>query len=69
LERYHRTFKEYYADHGPAATVDELQVLCDRFRWYYNHERPHRSLQQHTPALVYAATRKVAAGDDAPRRP
>lgn len=69
LERYHRTFKEYYADHGPAATVDELQVLCDRFRWYYNHERPHRSLQQQTPALVYAATGKVAAGDAAPRRP
>jgi transposase InsO family protein len=32
LERYHRTFKDFYADHGPAATINELQALCDRFR-------------------------------------
>nr|WP_232512655.1 hypothetical protein [Rhodococcus pyridinivorans] len=33
LERYHCTFKEFYADHGPAHTVEELQQLCDAFRW------------------------------------
>jgi hypothetical protein len=27
LEQYHRTFKEFYADNGPAVTVDELQAL------------------------------------------
>jgi hypothetical protein len=30
LERYHRTFKDFYAD--PANTIDERQALCDRFR-------------------------------------
>lgn len=68
LERYHRTFKEFYAGHGPAGTIAELQALCDRFRWHYNHERPHRSLNQLTPATVYQAMPKVAAGDERPRR-
>jgi hypothetical protein len=26
LERYHRTFKEFYADEGPTASIDELQA-------------------------------------------
>jgi len=53
------TFKEFYADHGPADTVEILQKLCHQFRWYYNHERPHRSLNQQTPAVVYDASRKM----------
>jgi len=63
LERYHRTFKEFYADNGPADTVEALQKLCDQFRWYYNHERPHRSLNQQTPAVVYDASRKMTPQD------
>lgn len=68
LERYHRTFKDFYADHGPAATIDELQALCDRFRWHYNHERPHQGLDQQLPAEAYQALPKVAPGDPRPRR-
>jgi transposase InsO family protein len=68
LERYHRTFKEYYADHGPASSVEELQQLCDAFRWDYNHDRPHRSLEQQTPSTVYDASPKVTAGDERPRK-
>lgn len=63
LERYHRTFKEYYADHGPAPSIEVLQDLCDAFRWHYNHERPHRSLQQQTPANVYNISRKASPLD------
>jgi transposase InsO family protein len=63
LERYHRTFKEFYADNGPAATIEELQELCDGFRWYYNHERPHRALNQQTPAVVCDASRKMTPSD------
>lgn len=37
-------FFEFYADHGPASSVEEQQTLCGTFRWHYNHERPHRSL-------------------------
>ncbi|MDJ0441441.1 DDE-type integrase/transposase/recombinase [Rhodococcus qingshengii] len=68
LERYHRTFKEFYADHGPAVDVDALQRLCDEFRWLYNHERPHRALNQRTPAEAYRALPKVAAGEGRPRK-
>ena len=67
LERYHRTFKDL-ADHGPAATIDELQALCDRFRWQYNHQQPHQSLGQKLPAEVYQALPKVDPGDPRPRR-
>ncbi|SOJ57620.1 hypothetical protein MSIMFB_05097 [Mycobacterium simulans] len=63
-----RTFKDFYADHGPATTIDELQALCDRFRWHYNHQRPHQSLDQQLPAEVYQALPKVAPGDPRPRR-
>ncbi|WP_442793517.1 integrase core domain-containing protein [Pseudarthrobacter sp. SL88] len=63
LERYHRTFKEYYADHGPAPSIEALQHLCDAFRWHYNHERPHRSLEQQTPAAVYTVSRKATPTD------
>jgi transposase InsO family protein len=68
LERYHRTFKEFYADEGPAASIDELQALCDRFRWHYNHERPHQSLNQQVPAEKYQALPKVKPGDPRPAR-
>ncbi len=67
LERYHRTFKDFYADHGPADTIDELQALCDRFRWHHNHQRPHQGLNQQITAEVYQALPKVAAGDPRPR--
>ncbi|WP_425569789.1 integrase core domain-containing protein [Rhodococcus olei] len=66
LERYHRTFTEFYADRGPAHDIDELQRLCDAFRWEYNHERPHRSLNQQTPANVHRDLPKVAPGDEPP---
>ena len=59
LERYHRTFKEYYADHGPADSIESLQRLLDAFRWHYNVERPHQSLAYATPQDAYTATAKA----------
>jgi transposase InsO family protein len=63
LERYHRTFKEHYTDQGPPLTIEQLQQLCDRFRWYYNTERPHRALDQQSPTTVYDASRKASPLD------
>ena len=68
LERYHRTFKDFYADHGPAGSIEELQALCDQFRWHYNHQRPHQSLGQQLPGQVYQALPKVGPGDPRPSR-
>jgi len=68
LERYHRTLKDFYPDHGPAESIEELQALCDQFRWHYNHQRPHQSLGQQRPDQVYQALSKVGPRDPRPSR-
>jgi transposase InsO family protein len=55
LERLHRTLKEWLQDEGPARDLDALQVLLDRFRTYYNEERPHQGIGDATPLERYAA--------------
>ena len=42
VERYHRTLNEWLTDHGPFDTVNELNASLRRFRYHYNHERPHQ---------------------------
>jgi transposase InsO family protein len=53
LERFHRTLKEWLADEGPALDLERLQLLLDRFRAYYNGERPHQGIGNMTPAQRY----------------
>jgi transposase InsO family protein len=50
LERFHRTLKEWLHDEGPASSLEQLQVLLDRFRKHYNDERPHQGIGDVTPA-------------------
>jgi transposase InsO family protein len=65
LERFHRTLKEWLAEEGPAADVEQLQLLLERFRSHYNEERPHQGIADLTPAERYAqgwaGTRALAA--------
>jgi transposase InsO family protein len=53
LERFHRTLKEWLSDEGPAADLEHLQLLLDRFRPHYNVERPHQGIGNQTPAERY----------------
>jgi transposase InsO family protein len=53
LERFHRTLKEWLADEGPAADLEHLQLLLDRFRCHYNEERPHQGIANLTPLERY----------------
>jgi Integrase core domain len=53
LERFHRTLKEWLADEGPAADLEHLQLLLDRFRAHYNDERPHQGIGNQIPAERY----------------
>jgi transposase InsO family protein len=53
LERFHRTLKEWLSDEGPAADLEHLQLLLDRFREHYNKERPHQGIGNETPAERY----------------
>jgi transposase InsO family protein len=48
-ERMHRTLKAETSK-PPAATLSEQQARFDRFRVYYNEERPHEALSQTPPA-------------------
>jgi transposase InsO family protein len=53
LERFHRTLKEWLSDEGPAADLEHLQLLLDRFRSHYNDDRPHQGIGNQTPAERY----------------
>jgi len=63
LERLHRTLKDWLADEPQPADLEELQLLLDRFRAHYNHERPHQGIGDRTPADRYTAS---PAPDPAP---
>jgi putative transposase len=51
-ERMHRTLKDE-ATHPPQANLKAQQRVFDAFRYEYNHERPHESLDQKPPVSVY----------------
>jgi transposase InsO family protein len=59
VERYHQTLKKWLAKQPAAHTLAELQAQLDRFRQYYNDQRPHRALGRKTPAAAYAARPKA----------
>jgi transposase InsO family protein len=69
LERSHLTTKRWLAKQAPAETENELQTQLDRWRRFYNYERPHRSLRGATPYERWAASPPAAPGEpilDAP---
>jgi putative transposase len=51
-ERMHQTLKEHTCA-PPAATAAEQQARFDRFRDYFNKDRPHQALNQTPPAQHY----------------
>src|SRR5215472_13070036 len=65
-ERMHRTLKEQTAN-PPCTSMAEQQRHFDRFRRYYNEERPHEALGQKPPATCYEPSRR--AMPDRPRAP
>jgi len=64
VERFHQTLKRWLTKQRRPRTVPGLQAQLDRFRRYYNHERPHRALDRRTPNEAFAARTKAT-----PRRP
>ena len=78
LERFHRTLKEWLEDEGPAADLEHLQLLLDRFRSHYNEERPHQGIANLTPVERYLPApgqapplgeRRLAEAERAPEYP
>jgi transposase InsO family protein len=65
-ERMHRTLKDETSK-PPSATPGEQQLRFDRFRRYFNEERPHEAIGQATPASVWTPpTRALPARIDDP---
>jgi transposase InsO family protein len=69
IERLWQTLKKWLAAHDPAASIDELNDLLERFRHHYNHHRPHRALRGATPAEAFAATEPAWPADRPLRAP
>jgi len=59
VERFHQTVKKFLAAQEGVATKKQLQRELDRFVAYYNEVRPHRAINRHTPASVYAQREKA----------
>jgi transposase InsO family protein len=52
-ERLHRTFQAELLDQVSLQSLPECQAQFDRWREFYNHERPHQALGQAVPAERY----------------
>lgn len=57
-ERMHRTLK-HATTRPPAPDLAGQQKKFDVFRNFFNHERPHESLGQETPASVYSPSERA----------
>jgi transposase InsO family protein len=68
IERFHQTQKRWFAAQPTARTLPELQKQLDRFRGYYNEQRPHRSLQRTTPGHAYRTTPKALPASARPQQ-
>lgn len=63
VERFHKTLKQWLTKQHPATDLAELQHQLDCFQHLYNHQRPHRSLDRHTPASVWEHAPKNGPAD------
>ena len=59
VERLHQSEKRYLSRQVPARSLGHLQLQLDRFRAYYNQQRPHRALGGRTPLVAWSARSKA----------
>lgn len=58
VERFHRTLNESIFLRGRPQQWEQWGGFLKRFRWEYNHVRPHESLQMRVPAQEYRRSRR-----------
>ena len=58
VERFQQTLKKWLRQQRQPDTLEQLQALIDIFVAEYNNDRPHRSLNRHTPRAAYLARPK-----------
>ena len=59
IERFHQTLKRWLRARPLPVSITQLQALLDDFERWYNHQRPHRSVDRRTPATAYTALPKA----------
>lgn len=59
VERFQQTLKRWLRTQPPAHTITALQEQITAFVTTYNHHRPHRALNDTTPAVAYQARPKA----------
>jgi len=59
VERFQQTLKKWLRAQPAAETLTELQQQLNQFTQHYNHNRPHKSLRNRTPAEAYTARAKA----------
>jgi len=58
-ERFHRTLSEELLSRKEFDNLMKMQLGFDRFRFTYNHERPHESLGLTVPAKRYLVSERI----------
>lgn len=59
VERFQQTLKRWLTKQPGAENLEKLQRQLETFQHYYNHQRPHRSLDRRTPSQAYTARGKA----------
>ena len=68
VERHHQTLKKWLRAHPTPATIEELQVLLDAYREYYNNRRHSALPRRMTPAQAWAAAESLGGPASPPRQ-
>lgn len=69
VESFHGTFRRECLDQELFSNLREAKIVIEQYRWEYNTQRPHSSLNYETPAMVGDRTRanpKTEAGESGP---
>jgi hypothetical protein len=68
VERHHQTLKKWLRSQPTAATIEELQVLLDAYRQYYNNRRHSALPRRMTPAQAWAGADSLGGPASPPRQ-
>jgi len=65
IESFNSRFRDELLDRELFTTRLEAQVLCERYRRFYNEERPHSALDYTTPAAYAAGLKRATTSEPA----
>jgi putative transposase len=68
VERHHQTLKKWLRTEPTAATLEQLQVLLDKYREYYNNRRHSALPRRMSPAQAWAAAQTLGGPNSLPRQ-